>query len=162
MTRGLFASAQAGTCGTSISFMAGCELRNTCEIGPSRWNSSRRSHISTSAISFGAGAEQRRLGMELLEIAADRDRFGDDRAVVELERRHALQRVDRGIGGDLCASLPEIDLLGRHRDALFGQEHLDPPGIGRPAAVIKLHLSSFVNPGIYRALKLALKDFTRV
>ncbi len=32
-----------------------------------------------------------------------------------------------------------IDLLERHRDALFGQEHAHAPRIGRPAAVIELH-----------------------
>jgi len=36
------ASAQAGTCGTSMSFMAGCEWRKTCEIGASRKSSTRR------------------------------------------------------------------------------------------------------------------------
>ena len=39
-----------------------------------------------------------RLGMKLLEIAADRDRFGNDLAVVQLERGHGLETVDRGIG----------------------------------------------------------------
>src|SRR3954447_13108258 len=48
--RGLLASAQAGTCGTSISFMAGCELRKTCDTGNSKCSSRRRFHISTCAI----------------------------------------------------------------------------------------------------------------
>ena len=39
-----------------------------------------------------AGPEQRGLGMQLLEIAADGDRFGDEVAVVEFERGHALER----------------------------------------------------------------------
>src|SRR5262245_38545960 len=49
--RGLLASAQAGTCGTSISFMAGCELRKTWETGNRKCSSSRRFHISMRAIS---------------------------------------------------------------------------------------------------------------
>jgi hypothetical protein len=38
-------------------------------------------------------AEQRRLRVEALEVQADRDRLGEDRAVVELEDRHAAERV---------------------------------------------------------------------
>src|SRR5205814_1434849 len=91
-------------------------------------------------------AEQWRLGMERFEIAADRDRLGNDRAVIELQGRHPLQRIDRGIGGRLVRQFAQIDLLGRHRDPLFRQEDLDPAGIGRPAPVIELHLSPFVNP----------------
>src|SRR6185369_17108256 len=48
--RGLLASAQAGTCGTSISFIAGCELRKTCDTGNRKCSSRRRFHISICAI----------------------------------------------------------------------------------------------------------------
>src|SRR3954470_9128975 len=53
MMRGLLASAQAGTCGTSISRMAGWVLRNTWAIGNSRLSSIRLFHISTSAMALG-------------------------------------------------------------------------------------------------------------
>src|SRR5262249_27449470 len=49
--RGLLASAHAGTCGTSISFMAGCELRKTWETGNNKCSSTRRFHISIRASS---------------------------------------------------------------------------------------------------------------
>jgi hypothetical protein len=97
---------------------------------------------------LGPRAEQRWLGVERFEIAADRDRLGNDRAVIELKGRHPLQWIDRGVGGRLVRQFAQIDLLGRHRDPLFRQEDLDPAGIGRPAPVIELHLSPFVNPGI--------------
>ena len=58
--------------------------------------------------------EQRRIGVELLEIAADRDRFRDRDAVVEYQHRHALDRIDRGEGGRLLRHRAEIDLLQRH------------------------------------------------
>ena len=75
MTRGLFASAQAGTCGTSISFMAGCELRKTCEIGAEQMEfDPPLPHLDHRHL-LGAGPEQRRLGVELLEIPAYGDRF---------------------------------------------------------------------------------------
>ena len=45
-----------------------------------------------------AAAEQRRIGVEPLEIPADGDRLRDRRAVVEQERGEALHRVDGGIG----------------------------------------------------------------
>ena len=37
----------------------------------------------------GVAAEQVRLRMQRLQVAADRDRFGEMRSVVELEHRHA-------------------------------------------------------------------------
>src|SRR3974390_1168310 len=51
-TRGRFASAQAGTCGTSSSFIAGCVCLNTCATGKKRDSSQRLFHISTTATSF--------------------------------------------------------------------------------------------------------------
>jgi len=59
-----------------------------------------------------------------------------------------LQRIDCGVCGRLVRQFAEIDLLGRYRNPLFRQEDLDPARIGRPAPVIKLHLSPFVNPGV--------------
>src|SRR5262249_32041526 len=49
--RGLLASARAGTCGPSISFIAGWEWRKTWETGKRKCSSSRRFHISMRAIS---------------------------------------------------------------------------------------------------------------
>ena len=53
-----------------------------------------------------APPEQRRLGMERLEIAADGDRFREYRAVVQYQRRHPLQRIDGGKGLAISAPAP--------------------------------------------------------
>ena len=73
-----------------------------------------------------AAAEQRRIGLQHLEIAADGDRFGDHGAIVKHERRHPLHRIDRGIGGRALLQFAEIDLLGRNLDPLFGQKICAP------------------------------------
>ena len=67
--------------------------------------------------------------------------FGDHGAVVENQRRHALHRIDRGEGVALLLQRAEIDLLGRNRDSLLGEEDTHPPRIGSTAAIIELHLN---------------------
>ena len=86
------------TCGLTSGFMKGCRCWNTrrhraqqIEFG------APVPHLDQRALQRAA-AEQRRIGMQRLEIAADGDRFGDHRAVVENQRRQPLHRVDRGIG----------------------------------------------------------------
>src|SRR6266550_7494415 len=138
--RGLLASAQAGTCGTSISFIAGWELRKTCDTGNSKMQlETPIPHLDAGKLQRTA-PEQRRIGLERLEITADRDRFRDHRAVVENERRHALERVNRGIGRRHLLHGAEIDLLHGQRDTLLGQKDPRAPRIGRAASVVKLHL----------------------
>ena len=86
-----------------------------------------------------AAPEQRRIGLQRLEIAADGDRLRDHGAVVEHERRHPLHRIDRGIGLGALRHCPEIDLLGRDLDALLGQKYAHPPRIGGAAAIVEFH-----------------------
>ena len=84
-------------------------------------------------------SEKIRLGMQGLEIAADGQRFGDDRPVVEFENGQPLERIARR---DLRApmfALCHIDRHHRHLDTLFGEKHADTPRIGRPAAIIEFH-----------------------
>src|SRR5262249_50191112 len=97
---------------------------------------------------LGSGTEQRGLGIECFEVAADRNRLGNDRSVIELEGRNALKWIDRGVRGRLVRQLAEVDLLGWHRDALFRLEHLHPARIGGATSVKELHFSPFVNPAI--------------
>ena len=85
-----------------------------------------------------AAAEQRRIGVEPLEIPADRDRLRNRRAVVEQERGEALHRVDGGIGVSAVLARRDVDLLHGNLDALLGEEYPHPPRIGRTAAVIEL------------------------
>ncbi len=86
-----------------------------------------------------ADAEQRRVGMQLFDVAADRHRFGDDRSVVEFERRDALEGIERGKGLGLVLHAREVDVDGRYRDALFRQEDPHAPRVGREVGIVKPH-----------------------
>ena len=86
-----------------------------------------------------AAAEQRRLGLQCFEIAADRDRFGDHSAVIENKGWYLLQWIDRRISRSLVLERSDIDLLFLDLDALFGQEYADPPRVGGTTAVVELH-----------------------
>jgi len=70
--------------------------------------------------------------MEPFEIAADRDRLGEEAAVVQLEDRHATEGVPCPVRGREVLAAAEID---RHRlgcgNALLLQEDLDAAGVGR-------------------------------
>src|SRR5829696_6749670 len=95
-------------------------------------------HLDAGALE-GAGAEQRRLCMQLLEVAADRDRLADDGAVVELESGGSLKRVDGDIGRRLVLEPGKVDRDDRDRDALLGEKYPHPARVRRPAGVVKLH-----------------------
>src|SRR5215213_7835763 len=95
-------------------------------------------HLDTSPLER-AGAEQRRLGMQLLEIAADRDRLADHGPVVELEGRSALQRIDGHIGRRLVLEPGKVDRDDRDRDAFLGEKYPHPARVRRPAGVVELH-----------------------
>src|SRR5262245_23171378 len=88
---------------------------------------------------LGADTEHRWLRMQHLEIAADRNRFRDYRAVVEHQGWHALQWIDRRIFGRLVLVGSNVNLLCRHRDAFFGEKNARAAGIWRQLAVIELH-----------------------
>src|SRR3954447_16978688 len=77
--------------------------------------------------------------MQFLEVAADGDRLTDDRAVVELESRGSLQRVDGDVGRRLVLEPGKVDRDDRDRDALFGEKYPHPARVRRPAGVIELH-----------------------
>ena len=84
-------------------------------------------------------AEQRRLGVQFLEIAADGDGFGQDGPVVELENGKPLKRIALG---DLLRAMPHrahVDRNQRHVDALLREEDANPARVRRAASVIELH-----------------------
>jgi hypothetical protein len=109
-----------------------------------------------------AGAEQRRRRMQRFDVAADRNRLGEDRAIVEDQRGYPLQGIDRGEGRRLVRERAEVDLLGRYCDALFSQKYPHPSWVWCPSPVEELHLIPPVNYNFYDALKVALKEFARV
>src|SRR6202789_395286 len=76
-------------------------------------------------------AEQRGLGMQRFEIAADRDRFGDERAVVEFQHRQLPERILLEEFRRLVLAPHQRDALLRHRDALLGKEDAHLARIGR-------------------------------
>src|SRR5271170_3419905 len=77
-----------------------------------------------------ADAEQRRLRTELLEITTDSRRFGDYLAVVELEHRHGLERIENAEGHRLLVQTGQIHVDHRHGHSLFRQEDADAPRVG--------------------------------
>src|SRR3984893_17530514 len=77
--------------------------------------------------------------MQHFEIAADGDRFSDYSAVVEHQRRPPLHRMYGGIGIAALLQLPEIDLFGRNRDALLGQEDAHAARVRGAAAIVEFH-----------------------
>ena len=88
----------------------------------------------------GIGAKQRRLWLTLLEIAADGDRLGEARTVVELQHRHAGQRVlGDELGGEVALG-GEVDLRLLDLDALLVQKDVDAAGVGGDGGRPEFHL----------------------
>ena len=78
--------------------------------------------------------------MDLLKVAADRDRVGDHRAVVEHEHRHRAVGIDRTKRlGELLA-IAQVDLFGRQADALFGREDTHAARARGGGAIVEFHL----------------------
>ena len=92
---GLLTSPHSGTCGISHSFIAGWMWRKAAATAANRLNSMRRCHISTSALPSAPVPNSAGSRLQFLEIAADRDGFGEDGAVVEFQHRQPLQRIAR-------------------------------------------------------------------
>src|SRR5271154_217324 len=86
------------------------------------------------------------MGLEGLEIAADGDRLGNDRTVVEHQSRHPLQGIDGGIGLRALLQFTEVDRLRWNGDAFLSQKNTPPPRVWRPATVIELHCSRLPIP----------------
>jgi hypothetical protein len=102
------------------------------------------------------GAEQRRRGVQLLEVAADRHRLAQGPPVGQLEHRHQPQRVlvekrrrHVGVGGD--RHLDQLDLI---EEALLGQEHADAAGVGRAEVVVEAHHGGTLRSGMRRITAL--------
>jgi glyoxylase I family protein len=87
----------------------------------------------------GVVAEEPRLRLHRLEIAADGNGLGDASAVIELEHRQRRERVDLEELGFELRLHPQIDLDLRHLDALLGEKDTDPPRIGRTREIIEFH-----------------------
>ncbi len=99
----------------------------------------RLCHISTSVLPSAPRPNNVRFRVQLLEIAADGDGFGDDGAVVEFEHRQALQRVARTDWLLSVLQRAHVDGHQRNLKPFFGKEDANPPWIGRPAAVEEFH-----------------------
>ena len=84
--------------------------------------------------------------MELLEIAADRDQFGDHVAVVEFERGDALERIDLGVERRFVFEFGQIEFDHRNFQTLFGQKDAHPARIRRIFGVVKFHATRLPGP----------------
>ena len=83
--------------------------------------------------------EQVWLGMEPLQIAADRDRLGEIRPVVELQHRHSVGRVLRQEFGPAALTSENVDILHSKLDSPFRREDADPARIWSEGMTVKLH-----------------------
>ena len=67
--------------------------------------------------------------------------FGDDGAVVEHQAGMRCSGLIAGVFRRLVLHGHHVDLLGRHLDALFGQEYAGAARIRRHFAVVELHFA---------------------
>lgn len=85
----------------------------------------------------GTPAEQGGLRMQVLEVAADRNRFGNHAAIVENEDRHTLIRIEaREVG---LAQRVEIAMLTLDLDRFFGKKDAHAAGVRRGSRLDDLH-----------------------
>ncbi len=77
--------------------------------------------------------------MQLLEIAADGNGFGQDRSVVQFKDWQPLQRVALRDFFRLVPHCPHVDRDQWHFNAFFSQKNAHAPRVRCLAAVIKLH-----------------------
>ena len=77
--------------------------------------------------------------MEPLQIAADRDRLGEIRPVVELQHRHSVGRILRQEFGPAVLTSENVDILHSKLDSPFRREDADPARIWSEGMTVKLH-----------------------
>ena len=83
--------------------------------------------------------------MQALEIAADRDRFGDAGAVVELQHGQPAGGVLRQKFRRAVLARHQVDFFHGKGSPLFGQEDAHPARVWRLRMVVELHrLGSFL------------------
>jgi len=93
-------------------------------------------------------AHEPRLGMKILEVAADRHCFAHAGSVIELERRRGRIRIEAGDELGLQMKLPgDADLLDRNRDALLGEEHLHAARIRCEVPIVDFHSTAISRAG---------------
>ena len=95
-------------------------------------------HLDQGAIERPA-AEQRRVRLKRLEVAAYRHRFGNRGAVVEDKSGKPLHRIERSKAFAAVLQGADVHLLGRNLDPFLGQEDAHPPRVRRLAEVVELH-----------------------
>ena len=77
--------------------------------------------------------------MGFLEIAADRHRFGEIRAVIQLQHRHPAHRV---AGDEIRVEIlrfAQIDFNRLDLNTLFSEKYVHAPRVGRNLAGIEFH-----------------------
>src|SRR5215471_3407691 len=94
--------------------------------------------------------------MKPLQIAADRDRLGETRPVVELQHGHSAGWVlcEEFRGAALTSE--NIDILQRKLDSFFRREDANPARIWSYCMIVKLHCISHFEPS-----KTPRDDFIR-
>ncbi len=98
-------------------------------------------HLSGSQF-FRRAPEQRRLGMQRLEVPADGHRLADAVAVVEFQHWNAHERIAAEHLLTLVFFRHDVDVAAFHLNAFLGQENAHAPGIGRPVVFNQDHRCS--------------------
>ena len=82
--------------------------------------------------------EQRRFGLRFLfEIAADGNRFGDRRSVVEFEEGHAMEGIHRRPWFLELRAVAHIELHDGDGHALFDEKHAHALGVGGGSEIVE-------------------------
>src|SRR6516165_303104 len=92
--------------------------------------------------------------MKPLQVAADRDRLGETRPVVELQHRHSAGWVPCEEFRSAALTSENIDILQRKLDSFFRREDANPARIWSYCMIVKLHCISHFEPS-----KTPLDDF---
>src|SRR6516162_3618262 len=86
-----------------------------------------------------APPHQGRIGVELFEVAADRNDVGNRRTAIELEYRNHAIRIERTERRGELFAVAQINLHCRHGKTLFSQKNAHATRAGCRYAVVKFH-----------------------
>src|SRR5215472_3489287 len=86
-----------------------------------------------------APPHQRRIGVELFEVAAYRNDVGNRHTAIEFEYRNRAIRIEATEGRGELFAVAQINLHGRHREALVNKKNAHATRAGCRYTVVEFH-----------------------